>query len=91
MYIFIDSLRTIIIIKLRIQMEQISKQDSEWENDWKVIVQIYDNIEQLKNNFKSLDVPYLREIQQKVLILNLEKYAWTLQNYIIEKYSKEKL
>jgi hypothetical protein len=63
------------------------QQDSAWANDWRVIVGIFDTIEHLKSLFKKLDVPYLREIQQKMLILNLEKYAWSLQNYIIEKYS----
>ena len=70
------------------KMEQVEIQDSEWAQDWKTIVEIFSTIEQLKNLFKSLEVSYLREIQQKVLILNLEKYAWTLQNHIIEKYSK---
>jgi len=70
-------------------MEQVIKQDLEWQADWEAIVDIYDTIEHLKATFKRLDVPYLRKIQQKVLILNLEKYAWTLQNYIIEKYSRE--
>ncbi|MFX1504464.1 MAG: hypothetical protein ACFFDH_26135 [Promethearchaeota archaeon] len=63
------------------------QQDVAWANDWGVIVGIFDTIEHLKSLFKKLDVPYLREIQQKMLILNLEKYAWSLQNYIIEKYS----
>ena len=49
---------------------------------------IFESIDHLNQLFNNLDVPYLREIQQKVLILNLEKYAWSLQNYIIEKYSK---
>jgi hypothetical protein len=69
------------------QMEQVEYQDYEWSSDWKVIVEIFDTIDRLKLLFKNLDVPYLREIQQKLLILNLEKYAWSLQNYIIEKYS----
>jgi hypothetical protein len=63
------------------------QQDVSWASDWKVIVGIFETIDYLKSLFKKLDVPYLREIQQKVLILNLEKYAWSLQNYIIEKYS----
>ncbi|MFW9901847.1 MAG: hypothetical protein ACFFDY_11305 [Candidatus Thorarchaeota archaeon] len=63
-------------------------QDTAWAEDWGVIVGIFDTIDYLKSLFKKLDVPYLREIQQKMLILNLEKYAWSLQNYIIEKYSK---
>ncbi len=69
-------------------MEIVEYQDIEWANDWKIIVEIYDTIEYLKSLFKKLDVSYLREIQQKMLILNLQKYAWSLQNYIIEKYSK---
>jgi len=69
-------------------MNQLELQDKDWEKDWKNIVNIFDTIDHLEQLFKSLDVSYLREIQQKVLILNLEKYAWTLQNHIIEKYSK---
>ena len=69
-------------------MEQIEIQDKEWENDWKVIVDIYETIEHLKDSFSKLEVPYLREMQQNILILNLEKYAWSLQNFIIEKYSR---
>ena len=64
------------------------QQDSAWASDWGIIVGIFDTIDYLKSLFKRLDVPYLREIQQKMLILNLEKYAWSLQNYIIEKYSR---
>ena len=70
-------------------MEQINLQDIEWANDWKIIVKIFNTINKLKGLFGGLDVSYLRTIEQKVLILNLEKYACSLQNYIIEKYSKE--
>ena len=70
-------------------MEQTEIQDEEWAQDWNIIVRIYDTVDNLRTLFSKLDVPYLREIQQKLLILNLEKYAWSLQNYIIEKYSKE--
>lgn len=70
------------------KMEQIELHDKEWEKDWKNIVDIFDTIDNLEQLFNNLDVPYLREIQQKVLLLNLEKYAWSLQNYIIEKYSR---
>ncbi len=69
-------------------MEQLEIQDKEWASDWKVIVEVFNTIDHLKGLFESFNVPYLREIQQKVLILNLEKYAWSLQNYIIEKYSR---
>ncbi|HDZ18272.1 hypothetical protein LCGC14_0939340 [marine sediment metagenome] len=71
-------------------MEQVKYQDYEWANDWKVIVEIFDTIDVLKSLFDNLDVTYLREVQQKILILNLEKYACSLQNYIIEKYSKDR-
>ena len=69
-------------------MKQIEIQDEEWAQDWKIIVSIFEKIDELEKLFSDLDVPYLREIQQKVLILNLEKYGWSLQNYIIEKYSR---
>ena len=70
-------------------MEQIEYQDFEWASDWKVIVDIFKTIDHMKSLFNELDVSYLREMQQKILILNLEKYACSLQNYIIAKYSKE--
>ncbi|MCK4383345.1 MAG: hypothetical protein KAW66_08645 [Candidatus Lokiarchaeota archaeon] len=69
-------------------MEQIEINDKDWEKDWKNIVNIFDTIDRLEQLFKSLDVSYLREIQQKIMLLNLEKYAWSLQNYIIERYSR---
>ena len=72
-------------------MEQIGFQDSDWSRDWRTIVKIFDNIDDLKSSFNSLDVTYLREVQQKILILNIEKYACSLQNYIIEKYSEERV
>lgn len=68
-----------------IQMEEF--QDYEWAHDWKIIVELFDNINRLKELFNFLDVSYLREVEQKILILNLEKYVCSLQNYIIEKYS----
>jgi len=69
-------------------MENLAIHDKEWAHDWKVINQIFETIETLKDLFNKLDVSYLREMEQKLLILNLEKYTWSLQNYIIEKYSK---
>jgi hypothetical protein len=67
---------------------QVEYQDIEWKHDWKTIVEIFDTIDRLKLFFKRLDVSYLRQYEQKILILNLEKYACSLQNYIIEKYSE---
>ncbi|TFF85642.1 MAG: hypothetical protein EU517_01390 [Promethearchaeota archaeon] len=69
-------------------MENLSQQDKEWARDWEIIKQIFETINSLKNLFNGLDVTYLREMEQKLLLLNLEKYAWSLQNYIVEKYSK---
>lgn len=67
--------------------KQFETQDGEWAKDWKHIVKIFDIIDNLKDEFGELDVSYLHELEQKVLLLNLEKYAWSLQNYIIQKYS----
>ena len=68
-----------------IQMEDF--QDYEWANDWNAIVELFNVINKMKELFDCLDVPYLREVEQRILILNLEKYVCSLQNYIIEKYS----
>jgi hypothetical protein len=62
-------------------------QDYEWANDWNIIVELFDNVKKLKELFNRLDVTYLREVEQRILSLNLEKYICSLQNYIIEKYS----
>ena len=70
-------------------MEQVEYQDLEWSNDWGVIKGVFQKIEELQSLFESLDVSFLREAQQKILILQLEKYAFSLQNYIIEKYSRD--
>ncbi len=68
-----------------IQIEDF--QDYEWANDWNTIVELFNTIGRIKELFNCLDVPYLREVEQRILILNLEKYVCSLQNYIIEKYS----
>ncbi|MHA1642813.1 MAG: hypothetical protein ACTSUX_07075 [Promethearchaeota archaeon] len=73
----------------KLNMENLSPQDTEWAHDWKIIVNIFEEIERLEDLFKRLDVSPLREMQQEILILNLKKYAWSLQNYIVEKYKKE--
>ncbi len=72
-------------------MECINAQDEEWAEDWKLIVEIFDTIDYFELLLKKLDVNFLREVHQKVLTLNMKKYAWSLQNYIIEKYSNEKI
>jgi len=72
-------------------MECINTQDEEWAKDWKLIVEIFDTIDHFESLLNKLDVNFLREVHQKVLTLNMKKYAWSLQNYIIEKYSNEKI
>ena len=62
-------------------------QDDEWADDWNTIVQLFDVIDKLKELFARLNVPYLREVEQNILKLHLEKYVCSLQNYIIEKYA----
>ncbi len=68
-----------------------SIQDVEWAQDWKRIVAVYDAIDELKEAFLALepDIPYLRVLTQQQLLLNLEKYALTLQSLIISKYRDE--
>ncbi len=68
-----------------IELEDI--QDYEWANDWNIIVELFEMIDRLKELFNRLDVTYLREVEQRILSLNFEKYVCSLQNYIIEKYS----
>jgi len=72
-------------------LECINAQDEEWAEDWKLIVEIFDTIDHFESLLNKLDVNFLREVHQKVLTLNMKKYAWSLQNYIIEKYSNEKI
>ncbi|MBN2157014.1 MAG: hypothetical protein JW776_13305 [Candidatus Lokiarchaeota archaeon] len=64
-------------------------QDTEWSRDWSKITEVFDTIEYLESLFDSFEVSYLRELQQQMLILNLKKYAWSLQGLIVEKYRTE--
>lgn len=70
-------------------MTEIEKfpHDTEWSQDWIRITAIFQEIDKLEELFSEFDVSYLRETQQKILILNLKKYSWTLQGLILEKYS----
>jgi len=62
-------------------------QDTEWAKDWAKITEVFETVNYLEELFISFDVSYLRELQQQMLILNLKKYAWSLQGLILEKYS----
>jgi len=61
--------------------------DYEWKNDWIKIENVFNKIEELNKIFKSLNVNIAMELSQKILILNLKKYAYSLQHIIIDKYS----
>ncbi|HMF31330.1 MAG TPA: hypothetical protein VKK79_07950 [Candidatus Lokiarchaeia archaeon] len=67
------------------------KVDREWAQDWLRIVAVYDAIEKLETAFADLEpeLTYLRVLTQKQLILNLEKYAWSLQALIVSKYRED--
>ncbi len=65
-------------------VNQIEIQDEEWANDWKIIVSIFEKIDELEKLFSNLDVSYLREMWLVITKL----YGWSLQNYIVEKYSR---
>lgn len=68
-------------------LNDLPNQDTEWAKDWQKINAVFSLIEDLEEAFNSFDVTYLRELQQQMLILNLKKYAWSLQGLIVEKYS----
>ncbi|MBD3351274.1 MAG: hypothetical protein GF364_07285 [Candidatus Lokiarchaeota archaeon] len=60
--------------------------DQEWALDWMHLKTIFRKIEDLNDSFTTSNVPYLLEIAQKQIILNLERYLGLLSNMIIEKY-----
>jgi hypothetical protein len=68
-------------------LNELPNQDTEWARDWSKITEVFDTIDYLEELFKSFEVTYLRELQQQMLILNLKKYAWSLQGFIVEKYN----
>ena len=67
------------------------KFDEEWARDWQKVVAVYELIEKLESAFAALepDLSYLRVLTQKQLILQLSKYAWSLQAFIINKYKED--
>ncbi len=70
---------------------QDTLQDVEWAQDWKRIVAVYDAIDKLTESFSALEpeISYLRVLTQHQLLLNLEKYALTLQSLIVSKYRED--
>ena len=64
-----------------------AKWDREWAEDWQRSVEIYSTIEHLEYLFDQLDVSDFRKLTQKQLIINLQKYAYSLLRLITEKYA----
>jgi hypothetical protein len=52
------------------------------------VVEIYSTIEHLEHLFDQLNVSELRKLTQKQLIINLQKYAYSLLKIIAEKYAE---
>jgi hypothetical protein len=63
-----------------------SEWDEDWATDWDHLEEIAIQIEELKKSFMRIQPPYLLEIAQRQIILNLERYLGLLSHYIIEKY-----
>ncbi len=61
--------------------------DKEWAEDWQKIVEIYRTIEHLEYLFDQLEVSDFRRLSQKQLIINLQKYTYSLLKVITEKYA----
>jgi hypothetical protein len=70
-----------------VENKQDATWDSEWAHDWERLVEIYSTIDHLEFLFNQLDVSDLRRLTQKQLIINLQKYAYSLLRIIAEKYS----
>jgi len=60
--------------------------DEAWSNDWKKISDIFDLVDELEATFNTLEVSILREVSQKNLIIDLQKYAYSLSVWIQNKY-----
>jgi hypothetical protein len=70
-----------------VKKEEDAHWDKEWAEDWQKIVEIYNTIEHLEYLFDQLDVSELRRLTQRQIIINLQKYAYSLLKVIQEKYS----
>jgi len=60
--------------------------DENWAADWKKISEIFDLIDELEATFNTLEVSVLRELSQKKLIIDLQKYCYSLSIWIQNKY-----
>ena len=60
--------------------------DEAWANDWKKISGIFVLVDELEEILNTLEVSILRELTQKKLIIDLQKYAYSLSVWIQQKY-----
>ncbi|GAB4307985.1 MAG: hypothetical protein Kow0069_05850 [Promethearchaeota archaeon] len=61
-------------------------QDVEWARDWEAVEEIFEAIDFLRSAFDKLDTNALQKITEAQLVRNLERYAWSLQHYLVAKY-----
>lgn len=62
--------------------------DYEWAEDWSKISEIFDTIDRLEELFEDLNVSYLRQLTQQKIIIDLQKYAYSLSKIISDKYTE---
>ena len=62
------------------------KWDSDWAHDWYSVENLFDQIREIKRTLESIEKPLVYEISAKQVILNLEKYAYSLSKIIAKKY-----
>lgn len=72
--------------KQELKFDDPQEWDEDWATDWDHLADIAAQIEKLKTSFTKIQSPYLLEIAQRQIVLNLERYLGLLSNYIIEKY-----
>ncbi len=60
--------------------------DADWALEWYKIEQLFLRIDQLKGILNDINVPTMYRISQEQVILNLERYAYSLSNFIANKY-----
>jgi len=60
--------------------------DEDWAKEWHKIEKLFEKIDEIKQVFNDIEVPYLYRISQKQVMINLEKYAYSLSKLIANKY-----
>ncbi len=60
--------------------------DEEWAQEWYKISDLFDKIDQIKEVLGEFEVPAAYKLSQQQVILNLERYAFSLSKIIARKY-----